>query len=285
MDKSIYIGMGIPLVQNKRKISVKKIFNALVVTVFIVIASGCDSRWQVIPGHAHNDYENEIPLWDAIDNGFISVEVDVYLIEDQLYVSHYVPYQLDSAKTLQALYLDPLSDHISNNGGFVYPGYTNLFYLMVDFKTAAIPTYKKLKVILSDYRSIISVVENGIEQAGPVKIIISGNRPIEEVLRDEPKMTGLDGRLNDLDKNIPAYIMPVVSDNYLNYFVWTGHGKMSDSESQKLKNLVQITHAQNKHLRLWAAPDHPNAWKLLLDHGVDLISTDRLSEFRKFMAE
>jgi putative lipoic acid-binding regulatory protein len=39
---------------------------------------------EVIQGHAHNDYENENPQVDALKNGYVSVEVDVYLIDDEL---------------------------------------------------------------------------------------------------------------------------------------------------------------------------------------------------------
>lgn len=41
--------------------------------------------------HAHNDYEHERPLFDALSHGFTSVEVDVHLVDGKLYVSHNHP--------------------------------------------------------------------------------------------------------------------------------------------------------------------------------------------------
>src|ERR1019366_2575676 len=38
--------------------------------------------------HAHNDYEHSRPLWDALDQGFCSVEADIYLVNGQLLVAH-----------------------------------------------------------------------------------------------------------------------------------------------------------------------------------------------------
>jgi len=38
--------------------------------------------------HAHNDYLHKNPLFDALDNGFTSVEVDVHLLRGNLYVAH-----------------------------------------------------------------------------------------------------------------------------------------------------------------------------------------------------
>jgi len=253
--------------------------------VFVFIFSNCNQEIRVIQGHAHNDYENENPLRDALDNGFISVEVDVHLVDDDLYISHNSPQKLNSNLTLETLYLNPLKYHILKNDGSVYPNYAGFFYLMIDFKTSAKPSYDKLKTILSNYLSIISVVRNGIEQKGPVKIFISGIRPFYEVLNDEPKLVGLDGRPDDLIKNIPTSIIPVISDNYSNFLSWNGYGEIDEDEKKKLKRLVQNTHAQNKKLRLWASPDNANVWKFLLDNGVDLINTDRLKEFRKFIVK
>jgi len=76
--------------------------------------------------------------------------------------------------------------------------------------------------------------------------------------------------------------MPVVSDHYYNILNWNGKGKIPDKKLKKLKNLVKKTHAQNKKLRLWAAPDKPTVWRLLLENDVDLINTDRLDAFREF---
>ncbi|MGI9544348.1 MAG: phosphatidylinositol-specific phospholipase C/glycerophosphodiester phosphodiesterase family protein [Cyclobacteriaceae bacterium] len=255
----------------------------LLFIAFQFIFSNCSQEILVIQGHAHNDYENKNPLSDALENGFISVEVDVHLIDDNLYVSHDLPQDLDPALTLEDLYLKPLEDRITGNNGSVYPGYSGFFYLMIDFKTSAKPTYKKLKTILSNYLSIISVVKNGVEQNGPIKIFISGNRPIDEVLNDEPKLAGLDGRPEDLTKQIPTSVMPVISDNYSNHLSWNGSGDINEDDKKKLKMLVQDTQAQNKKLRLWAAPDNENAWKFLLDHGVDLINTDHLEGFSVFI--
>ena len=39
-------------------------------------------------GHAHNDYEQEKPLFDALDNGFCSIEVDIFLVEGKFLVGH-----------------------------------------------------------------------------------------------------------------------------------------------------------------------------------------------------
>ncbi len=254
----------------------------LLLIFFILIIFSCNRKIDVIQGHAHNDYENENPLFDAIENGFTSVEADVYLIEDDLYVSHDYPKELNPSFTLEKLYLAPLKEHIIKNNGSVFPNKSDMFFLMIDFKSAGKPSYEKLKKILANYLTILSTVENEIEKKGPVKVFISGNRPIEEILNDEPKLVGIDGRPNDLNKNIPSSIMPVISDKYPNFITWNGNGEINGDEKKTLKILVQNVHAQNKKLRLWGSPDNTNVWTFLLENGVDLINTDNLKGFKEF---
>ena len=38
--------------------------------------------------HAHNDYEHDRPLLDALEHGFTSVEADVWLVDGELRVAH-----------------------------------------------------------------------------------------------------------------------------------------------------------------------------------------------------
>src|SRR6185295_14563982 len=61
--------------------------------------------------HAHNDYEHARPLLDALDHGFCSVEADIWLTPDGLLVAHDRK-DLKPARTLEALYLDPLRERV-----------------------------------------------------------------------------------------------------------------------------------------------------------------------------
>jgi hypothetical protein len=121
------------------------------------------------------------------------MSVEVHLVDDNLYVSHDLPEELNPALTLEALYLKPLKEHVISNNGSVYGNYSGTFYLMIDFKSPSKPTYDKLKVILSDYLSIIAVTQNGVEQKGPVKVFISGNRPAHEIINNEPQLVEIYG--------------------------------------------------------------------------------------------
>src|SRR4051794_13026225 len=69
--------------------------------------------------HAHNDYLHTRPLFDALDQGFCSVEADVFLMDGKLLVGHTV-FELKPDRTLESLYLDPLRERTKANGGRLY---------------------------------------------------------------------------------------------------------------------------------------------------------------------
>jgi hypothetical protein len=103
--------------------------------------------------------------------------------------------------------------HIDQNGGYVHPNYKDFFYLVIDIKTEASATYAVLRDLLGKYSSIISVVTDSRDQPDkPVKVLLSGNRPIEELLANEVKYTGLDGMPTDLQQEYPISFMPLISD-------------------------------------------------------------------------
>jgi len=237
---------------------------------------------QTIPGHAHNDYEQDRPLYAALDNKFTSIEVDVHLVNGELYVAHDKPSELDPSNTLEALYLAPLKKWVDQHAGVVYQNSHTPFYLMIDFKTNGVPTFGRLQQLLSKYKEMLAVVENGQKQSGAIHVFISGNRPIELLLESETLLATLDGRPVDLTKEIPSTKMPVISQNFFTAVGWNGIGKMPRKANKKLRQLVRTAHRQGKKVRFWAAPDTPTMWSLLLKYKVDLINTDRIEEFAEF---
>lgn len=248
-----------------------------------VTLSAHTSGQTIVSGHAHNDYLNQKPLHEALENGLISVEADVHLMKGELYVAHVRPFCRNKKRTLENLYLKPLSEHIKANNGEVYAGYDGQFYLMIDFKNGSLEMYNRLKELLSKYQGMLSIVENEIEQPGAVKVFISGSRPTQEVLDEKTKLATLDGRPNDIGKVFSSDVMPVISDNYRSHFKWRGNGKMPLAEQQKLKDLASRVHTEGKKLRLWASPDKANAWQTFRELGVDLINTDSPKKFAAFM--
>ena len=224
--------------------------------------------------HAHNDYEHDHPLLDALTHGFLSVEADVHLVRNQMLVAHTRP--IIVRRTLEELYLQPLDSIVRHNNGRVYEKYSGTFYLMIDIKGNAEQTFLQLNKVCDKFPALFDRKGGFL----PVTIFLSGNRPIELVLRDPAKRMSIDGRPADLGKSYDPAFMPVVSDNFSKWSDWNGDGK---PELRRVRELAKRVHAENKRLRLWAIPDRPNCWEALLDAGVDIINTDHLAELETFL--
>jgi glycerophosphoryl diester phosphodiesterase family protein len=248
------------------------------------LAAGDDRPAAVVPlrhAHAHNDYEHERPLFDALDCGFCSVEADVFLRDGRLLVGH-TPFSLKPDRTLERLYLDPLRERAKANGGRIYRGGPPVF-LLVDVKTEANPTYTALDRVLARYADLLSVVRNGKFEQRAVTVVVSGNRASEQIAAQPVRYAGIDGRLTDLDSTVPAHLMPWISDRWTKEFRWQGEGPMPAAERAKLQEMVQKAHRHGRLVRFWATPEKVAVWKELRAAGVDLINTDKLSELQRFL--
>ena len=82
--------------------------------------------------------------------------------------------------------------------------------------------------------------------------------------------------------NIPNDIMPLISMSWLDHFQWNGLGELSKKQSAVLDKIITAVHIENKHIRFWATPDNKNSWMVLERAGVDLINTDKVSEFSNY---
>jgi hypothetical protein len=252
--------------------------------------------------HSHNDYEHEHPLFDALHHGFVSVEADVYLVGNELRVSHNRAADWNTVPTLQDSYLSPLRDLMKrrNNGG-IYPDGTPVL-LLVDIKSEAEATYARLHAVLAEYQAATPILfttfattgKGGYKVApGAVTVVISGNRPREAMKRQATRYAGYDGRLSDVAAGARADdgpgFMPLVSDNWATVFTgksaWDGTGDMPAAARVRLGQVVADVHAQGKKVRLWNLPKAaPAVWGPLYDAGVDLINTDDLAGLSKFLA-
>jgi len=231
--------------------------------------------------HAHNDYRHNRPLLDALERGFCSVEADIFLVDGKLLVGHH-PRELTPERTLESLYLAPLAERVQANGGRAFPNGPTLT-LLIDIKTNASVTWPVLHKTLTQYGKMLTRVENGTVVEGAVVAVISGNRPFKEIAEVSPRYAGLDGRLSDIDTEMPADLMPLISDHWFRHFKWNGEGPIPDKEREKLLNIVERVHASERRLRFWATPDNEPMWRELHAADVDLINTDDLDGLRRFL--
>lgn len=255
-------------------------------TLASICLAGCASahKRDVSPlphAHAHNDYAQSRPLHDALALGFTSIEVDVHLVGDALLVGH-DPEDLRADRTLRTMYLAPLRERIRDHGGNACAKQTHPLQLLIDIKTDAEPTYAVLHAILVEYAPLLTVVCVDRIHPGAMHVVVSGNRPAAVLERQRIRLAALDGRLSDLESNLPPHLLPLISASYPDHFGWTGHGAPPATETAKLRDIVTRAHARGRNVRFWATPECERVWKWLLDNGVDFIGTDELTRLAAF---
>jgi len=240
---------------------------------------------RVIPCHSHNDYEQNIPLFNALDCNFKSVEADVYSIGDSLFVAHDFD-QVKPGRTLRSLYLEPLRKRIEQNKGSVY-GNGEEVILFIDIKDDSLRTYQLLDKILKTYAENLTFFENGEKKTGSIMVVVSGNRPFEFMKSQKIRYAGFDGRLPDLNSTISPTLMPIVSDNWSRHFSWDGSGEMPAEEKMKLNDIAAKAKKAGYILRFWGTPNQTSeqrvaVWNELKNAEVGLIGADQLKELQQF---
>ncbi|WP_151475395.1 phosphatidylinositol-specific phospholipase C/glycerophosphodiester phosphodiesterase family protein [Streptomyces albicerus] len=240
--------------------------------------------------HAHNDYLHPRPLFDALDHRFGSIEADIFLVGNQLLVAH-DPIDLDPARTLESLYLDPLAARVKANHGSVYRGHRRPIQLLIDIKTEGSSTYLELDRHLRRYRHLFTTYAHGRVFPGAVTAVISGDRAARVPMEAQTvRRAFYDGRLLDLLAPVPApaSFIPLVSDNWTLNFTWQGVGTFPEAERQKLRGIISAAHSRGHKVRFWATPDlagpaRDALWGELLAADVDYLNTDDLAGLEAFL--
>ncbi|MEW2487249.1 phosphatidylinositol-specific phospholipase C/glycerophosphodiester phosphodiesterase family protein [Streptomyces sp. NPDC048411] len=238
--------------------------------------------------HAHNDYLHTRPLHDALSHGFTSVEADIFLVDGELLVAHEAS-DLDPARTLASLYLDPLLARVRANHGAVYPGHRDPVQLLIDIKTDGAAAYLELDRQLQRYRGMLTSYHDGRVRAGAVTPVISGDRAARVPMETQrTRLAFYDGRLDDIGTAATASFIPLISSNWTQSFSWLGTGAFPAAERDRLRALVTAAHREGRRVRFWATPDvagpeRDAVWSELLAAGVDHLNTDDLAGLELFL--
>ena len=251
---------------------------ALVLSGSVLVAA---EPTPLVRAHAHNDYEHARPLLDALDHGFCSVEADVYLIDGKLLVAHDIK-DVKPERTLAELYLKPLRERVRRNAGRVYRDGPTMV-LLVDVKSEARSTYAALHRELEQHAAWLTTFRATGSSPGAVTVIVSGNRAPQDMLAQPVRYAAMDGRKDDLDRNTPSLLVPLVSENWKKIFDWDWQGEMPGAQRAKLEAWVARAHAQGRQVRFWNTPDREDAWEILHAAGVDVLGTDDLGGLQRFL--
>ena len=225
--------------------------------------------------HSHNDYEQQFPFKAAYQQQFGSIEADVYAVNDTLYVAHDRK-DIDKSRTLVKLYLEPISALLKENNGAIYKGSDQKLQFLIDLKTSAHETIPVLERELRRFASIIA-------KDSPIEIVLSGSTPAPEHFSEYPDFILFDGRteVNYTPEQLKK--VGIISQAFYKYSHWNGKGVLTDQDKAKVQKVISEVHSQGKKIRLWATPDHVNAWKMLMNLGLDFINTDHVEVLGEYL--
>jgi glycerophosphoryl diester phosphodiesterase len=161
----------------------------------------------------------------------------------------------------------------------VYNGDTTPTVFMIEFKNDGEACYVKLKELIEKYKPFFC---DRMGKGGPIKILITGNKPWKTLLRGNELYATGDGDIKQSADSTPAYILERVSDPYDEHFTWRGRGKMPKAQKEKLLELVKVAHEHGRQIRFYSLPQNEHVWAELLDAGVDWINVDKLEMFARF---
>lgn len=222
--------------------------------------------------HSHNDYEQKIPFELAYNLGFDSIEADLYLKDNEIFVAHDWA-KIKTEKTFKSMYLNPLLSKIKENNGYPYPN-KNKLTLILDLK--------------KDGREVIEALFQQIEpfksELKNVKIVLSGDMPSPDKFKNFDKIFFFDGRKELVYSKKQSKRIAFVSTSFLDFGkYWAGKTPMSDESYQKIELFVSSMHGKGKLVRLWATPNTVLGFETLQKLKVDIIGTDDLELLANFL--
>jgi hypothetical protein len=267
-----------------------------------------------VPCHSHNDYRHRIPLYEGLAAGCISTEADIWVGNTtdghlDLFVGH-DRRSLSPSRTLSTLYLQPLSDILTNQNSVspvranlpadtarvVLPRATGVFsmapnvslVLLLDFKTPGIETWNTVVQQLDILRdrgwlTFWTPTEGVVER--PLTIVISGAAPFDAIIsnttyRDifyDAPLTQLSEVNNPFTLNNSFYAstsLPAAIGSLAFPVIRAG-------QKARLASQVEKATAVGLRSRYWDTPSWPvgwrnRVWSSLIEEGVSVLNIDDL---------
>ncbi|KAL9110730.1 MAG: hypothetical protein Q9227_004722 [Pyrenula ochraceoflavens] len=249
--------------------------------------------------HSHNDYWRDLPFYTALSYGCVSVEADVWLYNETLYVGHEQS-ALTPARTFNSLYIEPILDTLhrenptshfvsspAKNGVFDTASSQTL-YLWVDVKTNGEQTWPSVVQALQPLRDggyLTTYNSTSGVTPGAVTVIGTGNTPLDQVQPLSSRDYFYDAPIPYLGStfsNITADVSPIASTDFAPQFGTINGTSFNSTQLATLRSQIATAAAKGIKVRYWDTPAWPistrNAiWETLVREGVGLLNADDLA--------
>lgn len=211
--------------------------------------------------HSHNDYEQKVPFWYALGAGAQSIEADVFLENNELFVAHNQK-DISKERTFENLYLKPIEQALELSLNTKLP-----VQILIDIKTDAKTTLQKIVSEINKHPKIIN--------QKTFSFVISGNQPKPEEYSSYPDFIKFDYQNTKNLTPLQWEKVALISLNFKQYSNWNGKGGLTEEDLPKVTNIIKEAKAFKKLIRFWAIPDSKTSWDFFANAGVDYINTDK----------
>ena len=243
------------------------------------IAQGALSVRRTMLIHSHNDYAQKRPFWGAYEAGADSIEADVFLVDGDLLVAHSRK-ELKKENTLRRLYLEPLREVMRKNGGRARADGKPL-QLLIDLKNGKPALDRLLEIVEKEgYRTCFDIVKN----PAATRLTVTGDHSKITDFLAYPDYVFFDVPPTKKLADEQYKRVPLISHYARAYTKWRS-GEMAEADKEKIRVAVREAHAKGCKFRLWGYPDHPEAWRLAVELGLDYINTDRPAAAAAFLRD
>lgn len=244
------------------------------------VMAGAEAQEERVLIHAHNDYHKRVPFYQAYAQRAYAIEADVFAVDGAVLVGHDRE-ELQSQRTLESLYIKPIVDIFTSNGGRAWATSDDRFVLLIDLKTPATTTLQQVVNIIANYPNVFD------ERVNPhaVTVVISGAMPDPTAFANFPAYIWFDGRLGTAYTEDQLKRVAFVSASFSGYATWDGTDALTDKDNQRVTEAIDAVHGMGKKIRFWGTPDGAVAWTTLYGMGVDIINTDQIERCTQFFRE
>lgn len=234
--------------------------------------------------YAHNDYENDEPLTEAMALGYRGVEADVFLVEGQLRLGH----DRRAARrglTLEEVYLEPLRELAARCGSLTAHGRGLL--LALEIKETSPVTFDSLSALLGRYADLLRPPRRDSMRPAPVEVVLVGWHPPEaELVQSGFSFASLQQLVTTREVTAPDSV-DLVRLVSLDYGKTMGRWFTRASERRQWMATALAIKAQSpgRFLRVFNVPLDEETYRGLLNAGVDLIGTKSIRRSQEFLRE
>ncbi|MGV3710531.1 MAG: hypothetical protein ACO1Q7_17000 [Gemmatimonas sp.] len=229
--------------------------------------------------YAHNDYNNQNPLYDAVTMGFRGVEVDVFLVDGVLRVGH-SRRQAKKGPRLDSLYLEPIRDMVyrCNREAAVRPAIVEPFLLNVEVKERSVETLAALYPLILAMDEVLGVVGRPSSSL-KVNAMLVGYSGAEEGAALSYQELGVSCKLEKLDLLRACLSDSRVRMLSIDYGKTMGRWYTLEIQRERWMRAIRAIAVTepDKILRVYNVPENREVYRELLQSSVDIIGTKNLA--------